>query len=225
VSTDSPVDRHGSTASELEQRLEAERRGNAFIVYRDDRGRQIIVELAGDAVTVGRRDDNDVTLAWDKEVSRLHAQLERIKGEWCLEDEGLSRNGSYVNGERVTGRRRLRDGDRICFGTTVVAYKAPAKTEFESTVGTATVMAAVTLSETQRKVLVALARPLAESAFATPAANRTIADELFMSVDAVKAHLRVLFERFELSDLPQNEKRARLAATVLLHGIVTPKEL
>ena len=69
--------------------------------------------------------DNDVPLAWDEEVSRLHAELEHIKGEWALVDDGLSRNGSYLNGERIKGRHRLRDGDRLCFGRTVVLYRAP----------------------------------------------------------------------------------------------------
>ena len=61
-------------------------------------------------------------------------------------------------------------------------------------------------------MLVALCRPLKDSAYAAPATNKDIADEVHLSVDAVKAHLRVLFERFGLDDLPQNQKRARLAA-------------
>jgi len=44
-------------------------------------------------------------------------------------------------------------------------------------------------------------------------------------VDAVKGHLRVLYDRFDLRDLPQNQKRAALAASVLLHDIVRPHEL
>jgi pSer/pThr/pTyr-binding forkhead associated (FHA) protein len=225
VSANSPLDRWESTASELQERLDAERRGVALLIFRDEAHQQVIVELAGDRLTIGRRDDNDVSLSWDKEVSRLHAQIEQIKGEWCLVDEGLSRNGSFVNGERVTGRRRLRDGDRLCFGSTIAAYRAPAGADFDSTVGPAPELDPVSLSEMQRKVLVALSRPLADSAFATPATNQAIADELFLSVDSVKAHLRVLFERFGLSELPQNEKRARLAATVLVRGIVKPREL
>jgi pSer/pThr/pTyr-binding forkhead associated (FHA) protein len=225
VSANSPLDRWASTASELEQRLDAERRGVAFLVYRDNAHRQVIVELTGDPLTIGRRDDNDVTLAWDKEVSRLHAQIERIKGEWCLVDEGLSRNGSFVNGERMTGRRRLRDGDRLCFGSTIAAFRAPPASEVESTVGPVAEIDPVSLSEIQRKILVALSRPLGDSASATPATNREIADEVFLSVDAVKAHLRVLFDRFGVSELPQNRKRATLAAGALLNGIVKPRDL
>jgi hypothetical protein len=78
----------------------------------------------------------------------------------------------------------------------------------------------IPLSASQRKVLVALCRPLKDSAYAAPATNKEIAAEVFLSVDAVKAHLRVLFERFELDDLPQNQKRARLAAVALVNGVI-----
>jgi hypothetical protein len=44
-------------------------------------------------------------------------------------------------------------------------------------------------------------------------------------VDAVKGHLRVLFDRFGLADEPQNSKRARLAALVLVEGIVRKQDL
>jgi FHA domain len=225
VSEGSPLDRHASSASELKERLAVERRGHGYLVYRDSDGKQVIVELIDSQLTVGRRDDHDVTIDWDKEVSRVHAQIEDVKGAWFLIDDGLSRNGSYVNGERVAGRRRLQDGDRLCFGSTIVGYRAADATDVDSTLGTRTDLSPIELSETQRKVLVALARPLAGSAFATPATNRVIADELFLSVDAVKAHLRVLFERFGLSELPQNQKRASLAASALLNGVIAPRDL
>jgi hypothetical protein len=76
----------------------------------------------------------------------------------------------------------------------------------------------------QRRVLIALCRPVHDSASETPATNRQIAAEVYLSVDAVKAHLRVLFERFGLSELPQNEKRARLVATALVSGVLSPRE-
>jgi DNA-binding NarL/FixJ family response regulator len=69
-----------------------------------------------------------------------------------------------------------------------------------------------------------LCRPLHESASATPATNRQIAQEVYLTVDAVKAHLRVLFERYGLSQLPQNEKRARLVAAVLDAGVLLPRD-
>jgi len=52
-----------------------------------------------------------------------------------------------------------------------------------------------------------------------------IADELFLSVDAVKGHLRSLFARFGIEHLPQGQKRARLVAEALQSGLVTVREL
>jgi hypothetical protein len=216
-----------STASELKARIDAEKRGAPFVVYRDEDGEQALFELHGrsDCVTIGRGRDSDLALSWDGTVSRLHAQLERIGAEWTLVDDGLSRNGSFVNGDRVSGRRRLRDGDRLCFGVTPLVYRAPFQVESQSTQAGRASEIAVHLSDAQRRVLVGLCRPLAMSAFESPATNREIAGELHLSVDAVKAHLRVLFERFGLEELPQNQKRARLAARVLVDGIVAPHEL
>jgi pSer/pThr/pTyr-binding forkhead associated (FHA) protein len=213
-----------STPAEVKARLDAERRGTPFLLYRDGEGAQVIVALTG-SLTVGRRAESDVALTWDSEVSRLHAQLEPVGRDWTVIDDGLSRNGTHVNGERVNGRRRLRDGDRLVFGETAVVFRAPADAEADSTAaislgGGASVM----LTDAQRRVLVALCRPLKDSAYAAPATNREIAEEVHLSVDAVKAHLRVVFERFGLDGLPQNQKRARLAAVALVNGVVRQHE-
>jgi FHA domain-containing protein len=214
---------HRSTPAELQARLAAERRGAPFLLFHDGAGHQVIHELLPGEVTIGRNAECDVELGWDREVSRLHAQLEAAGGQWLLVDDGISRNGSFVNGERVAGRRRLRDGDRLCFGETPVIYRGP-QDAAETTLGFITNQDAVSLSPTQRRILVALCRPVRDSAFATPPTNKEIADELFLSVDAVKAQLRTLFERFGLEELPQNQKRARLAAIALLQGIVTARD-
>jgi FHA domain/Bacterial regulatory proteins, luxR family len=224
---DFPIASHLSTPAELKKRIEAERGGSPFLVYRDGAGSQVLVELdAGrDRFTIGRRADSDVVLDWDGEVSRLHAQLESVGQDWTLIDDGLSRNGSFVNGQRVTGRQRLQDGDRLCFGATLVLYRAPTQGDSQSTQIGMTRGGPVHLSPVQRQVLVALCRPVGMSAFESPSTNKQIADELHLSVDAVKAHLRVLFERFGLQDLPQNQKRARLAGSALVNGVVAPHEL
>jgi hypothetical protein len=214
---------HRSTPAELQARLEAERRGAPFLLFHDGAGHQVIHELTPGEVTIGRNAECDVELGWDREVSRLHAQLEAAGGQWLLVDDGISRNGSFVNGERVAGRRRLRDGDRLCFGETPVIYRGP-QDAAETTLGFIANHDAVSLSPTQRRILVALCRPVRDSAFATPPTNKEIADELFLSVDAVKAQLRTLFERFGLEELPQNQKRARLAAIALLQGIVSARD-
>jgi DNA-binding NarL/FixJ family response regulator len=79
-----------------------------------------------------------------------------------------------------------------------------------------------TFTPAQRRVLVALCRPFADgSNYAAPASNQQIADEIFLSVESVKMHLRALFSTFGLNELPQNQKRAKLAETALRFGLVT----
>jgi pSer/pThr/pTyr-binding forkhead associated (FHA) protein len=218
---------HQASPAELQARLRAERDGLPFLLCRESGAQRIMPLAAGrDRVTIGRHRSNDVALESDTEISRLHAALERLGSSWTLVDDGLSHNGSYVNEARVAGRRRLRDGDVLRFGQTTLVYIEPADIQTSSPTQTPRGLAARRdVTPTQRKVLVALCRPLRDSAHATPATNRGIADELFLSVDAVKTHLRTLYERFGIEDLPQNEKRARLAALALEHAVVVQHDL
>lgn len=220
-----PLDPHAARPSELAARIHAERRGEPFLLYRDGEDRQVIVELAGerDRVTIGRRASSDVPLAWDPEVSRLHAELERIGADWVVCDEGLSHNGTYVNNERLQGRRRLRGGDVLALGRTTIAFCVPAHTSPSAT-RTSLHGTAVDISPAQLRVLQALCRPLGQQRYAAPASNRDIADQLFLSVETVKSTLGRLFELFGLESLPQNQKRAALAAAALERGVVRQTE-
>jgi hypothetical protein len=212
---------------ELKALIEAERACLPFLHWRDRAGYQHILMLPGEGgrVTIGRRVQSDVPLEWDSEISRAHALLEPVGDAWTLVDDGLSSNGSFVNGGRVHGRHRLHDRDRMCFGNTHVVYREPIGADgSDSTARASGAPRSVHLSETQRKVLIALCRPVGNSTSATPATNPQIAGEVFLSVDAVKAHLRVLFDRFGVGELPQNEKRARLVSVVLGAGVLVPRD-
>lgn len=216
-----------ATGSELKAELEAERAAIPFLVLRDDRGSHRILALGeGERpLWIGRRQSVDVCLAWDDEVSGVHAQLEPGGGEWALVDDGRSRNGSFVNGERISGRRRLRDGDMLRFGTTLVLYRAPGD-EPKTTLLSRGQLTAPSVSDAQRRVLMALCRPLKHPRpVATPATNQQIADEVFLGVDAVKAHLRALYGKFEIAALPQNRKRAALTERALQSGLISRREL
>jgi Bacterial regulatory proteins, luxR family len=126
----------------------------------------------------------------------------------------------------VVGRRRLRDGDVVRFGRTTAVFRQPLKVDFTDTGVALDVVDRASLSAAQRRVLVALCRPFKEaSGYVTPATNQQIAAELFLSVDAVKTHLRALFAKFGIEQLPQNQKRVRLAELALKSGIVTPRDL
>jgi hypothetical protein len=213
------------TPAELKEIIAAERTGFPFLVWRaeDAEQRLLLLDQANWRVTIGRDATADVPLPWDAEVSRTHALLEQIGRGWTLIDDGLSRNGSFVNGTRIIGRRRLTDKDRLVFGGTLVTYRETSGA-ITQTASAIDAPSAIPLTPMQRKVLIGLVRPVHDTDSATPATNRQIAEEMFLTIDAVKAHLRVLFERYGLSELPQNEKRARLVAIVLDAGVLVPRD-
>ncbi|MGC1853058.1 MAG: FHA domain-containing protein [Solirubrobacterales bacterium] len=186
----------------------------------------MVVEEGTAALWVGRGESANLRLDWDEEVSALHAQIEVVRDECTLLDDGLSRNGSFVGEQRVDGRRRLRDGETLRFGRTTVLFRRPGEGAPEATVAASQVQAGATVSPAQRRVLLALCRPFKdEAAFATPATNQAIAAELHLSVDAVKTHMRALFEKLGVEDLPQNRKRVALVERALQSGVISRREL
>jgi FHA domain len=223
-----PLARHSLSPIELKAMLAVQRKDHPFLAMRDGDGLLHIVPLDPGAteVTLGRGKGMDLSLPWDAEVSGLHAELRRLGEEWTVADDGLSRNGTFLNGERVVGRQRLRPGDRLLVGQTVIAYCQEATAAPEPTVASGDLPEVPNLSETQRRILVALCGPYGEgSEFAVPASNQQIAREVFLGVDAVKRHLRIMFGRFGLGELPQNQKRARLAELAMRMGIVSQRDL
>jgi hypothetical protein len=79
----------------------------------------------------------------------------------------------------------------------------------------------VRLTDTQQRILAALCRPVSEgNHYATPATNQEIAEAVFLSVDAVKGHLRTLYRKFGIEDLAHNQKRARLVELAVAGGYV-----
>jgi len=217
---------HTSTPAELQRRLQLEARGEPFLVYRDVEDTERLLTLRGsERATVGRGPAVDLALDGDPEVSRLHAEIEQIGGACVLCDDGLSQNGSFVNGERVTGRRKLRDGDTLRFGSSKVLFRAPGADELGET-RPADDVPLPSLSPTQRLVLAALCRPYRDGGtYARPATNRQIAEEVFLSVDAVKTHMRALFEKLGVEEFAQNEKRLRLVERAFQSGVISARDL
>ena len=84
-----------------------------------------IYELNKDIITIGRDITNDIVIN-DPEVSRHHSRMTRGSGGFTLEDLG-STNGTFVNGQRLTGARPLGSADMISLGETVtLAYETVA---------------------------------------------------------------------------------------------------
>lgn len=223
----SPLSPHLASPAELQQRLALEREGEPFLVYRDAQGAQRLAPLAGAAeLSIGRDAACGIAIDWDLRVSSLHAELRRAGATWLIVDDGLSRNGTFVNEERVVGRRRLNDLDQVRVGATVLVFRDPVARPRQSTAAASATDRRPALSPAQHRVLVALCRPYnGQDAFTRPATNQEIADELFLTVAAVKTHLRNLFQRFGLEDLPHNEKRARLMRLALETGAVSVADL
>ncbi|MGE0027755.1 MAG: FHA domain-containing protein [Thermoleophilia bacterium] len=202
---------------------DAERAGKPFLVMRDEKEEQRIVGLGDERPTlvVGRSEDSDVPVPWDDRVSRTHAQLFRVGTRWYVEDDGLSRNGTWVNEERVTSRRPLLDGDVLRVGHTALLVRIPSQGTSDPTRPESRFAPSGPLPAGQRRVLEALCRPcLAPGGPHPPASNDQIAGELHLSVDAVKAHLRQLFRRFDIEHLPQIQKRTALVRIAIESGVL-----
>ena len=81
-------------------------------------------------IIVGRSSELDMVLVEDM-VSRKHAKIMVTGGKVTIEDLG-STNGTFVNGEKVK-QARLKEGDRILVGTSILKLVISSKTAAETT--------------------------------------------------------------------------------------------
>ncbi len=95
-----------------------------YLVLKTDSGSRQLSLFNHTCWTVGRSDDNSLVLP-DRWISRNHAMLQgMVNGEFYLIDLG-SRNGTFLNGRRVSVPVTLHDGDRITFGQTELQFFCP----------------------------------------------------------------------------------------------------
>jgi FHA domain len=178
--------------------------------------------LDGARLTIGKNADNDLVIAEDPSVSRVHAVLERLGGRWAIRDLG-SMNGTLVNGERIFVERILRDDDEIILGRTRIRYCDRSTADDISTARTGQ---KPRLTPKEHDVLVELCRPLLSGvAFTQPATVREIATRLFVGEAAVKQHLGHLYDKFGIMDDNGQPRRVRLANAAIECGAVTLKDL
>jgi len=183
-----------------------------------DRGGRQLRALDSERITVGTLESNDVVVDVDG-VSRVHAVLERFRDAWFVRDLG-SRNGTFVNGDRILGERALHSGDEILLGRLRLLFHAPAGGK-----ATAAIEQPPPLTPRERDVLVALCRPLlAGDAFTEPASIRAIAAELVVSEAAVKQHLSRLYSKFEVNANVER-RRVQLANAAVVCGVVKLADL
>jgi hypothetical protein len=197
--------------------------GVPYLAYRDGDGEERVFALEPQrgSVTIGRRDEADVSLPWDPECSRLHAELELRAGEWTISDDGLSQNGTWVNELRLYGRRRLTDGDIVRIGRTLLTYSSPTAVGIGPTMVPGELSATPRFSEQQQRILRELCRPLlGDGGGVTPASDEDVAAALGIGVETVTTELDHLTRAFGLEDMPVREARAEVALLALRSGLV-----
>jgi predicted component of type VI protein secretion system len=193
----------------------------AFVEVTESGGSRLVA-LDGLRLTVGRSADNDVALAADNEVSRFHALLENVASRWFVRDL-TSKNGTYVNSERIGGERLLRDGDEIRIGRTTLVFRGEPRSD--DTGLTQVPERAPDLTRREREVLMALFTKAAHGElFNEPASTRDIATALSVSEAAVKQHLLHLYDKFGIYGEGER-RRFRLANEALRRGVVNLAEV
>lgn len=85
------------------------------IVIEDEAGRRTTAPFAADEIAIGRATEGVAIRLTERNVSRRHARLFRLKGDVWVEDLG-SLLGTQVNGDRIEGKRKLRPGDIVQIG-------------------------------------------------------------------------------------------------------------
>jgi FHA domain len=195
------------------------------LLYVDPNGCSRTVPLGGrELVTLGRRPEADVCLPWDAEISRLHAEIVWRAGEWLITDDGLSVNGTYVNGLPVEGRRRLHDGDLITVGRTNLSFCDPRDPDSDVTLALPDMRPVQMYSEQQQRVLAALCRPLlGDGEGVRPTPDAAIAEALGLPPNVVEHELDAVAHSFDFGSLPTSVRRLRTAVTAIRSGLVTPE--
>ncbi len=178
--------------------------------------------LDRDRVTVGKAETNDVALPWDDTVSQLHAVVERYASGWCLRDVG-SRNGTFLNGDRIASEHVLRPGDEFRAGETRMVFRLAAAANRPT--ATVAAQSPPELTRREREVLVELCRPvLMRDLLSEPAPIRRIAAELVISESAVKKHLGRLYDKFGIHET-EERRRGRLVADAVRRGAVSRSDV
>lgn len=94
------------------------------LVISDDEGKQTVVPLVRDEITIGRKEGNTIRLT-ERNVSRRHARLRKANGSFILEDLH-SYNGVKINGQKIGAETKLEPGDQIGIGDYQLALQVEA---------------------------------------------------------------------------------------------------
>jgi ABC-type multidrug transport system ATPase subunit len=77
--------------------------------------------ILSSSLTIIGRADADIVIS-DSYISSRHAQIKELNENWIIEDIG-SRNGTFVNDERITCAVQLKPNDKIQLGSTILLFE------------------------------------------------------------------------------------------------------
>ena len=185
------------------------------------------LEATSDSITVGRRYEADISLPWDPEASRLHAELSLPRGR--VDDLSTTAGPRTARGSTACGspgRRRLADGDLVKIGRTIIGFHAARRRRAPGRRWSqAELTATPRFSEQQQRILRALCRPLfADGDGFNPSRDLEVADATGIDVDVVTQELDLLARLFGLEDMPRPERRAEVALLAVRSGLVGADE-
>ncbi|MBL0275685.1 MAG: FHA domain-containing protein [Anaeromyxobacter sp.] len=86
------------------------------LVIEDDAGTRMLVPFTSEELTLGRAATGVGWRLPDRNVSRRHARFSRSSGGAIFVEDLGSLTGTWLNGERVSGKRKLRPGDLVEIG-------------------------------------------------------------------------------------------------------------
>jgi ABC transport system ATP-binding/permease protein len=135
------------------------------LVIEDDSGRTTVVPLppSREEITIGRKEGNTIRLI-EQNISRYHARLVKSQTGYFIEDKG-SYNGIKVNGDRITGRRFLKENDQIALGDYRLFLKVDKEKEAKAPAQEAKVAPQEAPKHSTRPKLCLISGPLAGKMF------------------------------------------------------------
>lgn len=165
---------------------------------------------------------SDLAITWDGGVSRVHAEVFWLGGEWFVEDDGFSRFGTFVDGVRVRRRHRLRHDEAIRVGNTDIVFVDPLRFDGSLLGATSPPLDHIPgLSNRHRLILQVLASPYLANTYAKPATNREIGAALCLSEARIKELLREIAELLDVSGVGRLAVRRELVAEAVRRGLVS----
>jgi len=182
-------------------------------------GTVVAVPLWAGRLTLGRADSNNLPIK-DDAVSRVHASVERIAGQYVLRDLGSS-NGTLVNGERIIADRTLHPDDAITIGHTRIVFRGAADDLAETRI----IPVRTAAGQVDRVTLIMLCRALATAGQPDePITRQRLAESLSQSETQLEEHLEGLYSQLGLDDRSARSPEG-LAAEAIRQRVVVVGDL